>query len=92
LLEENRLAIARKKEITKEGIAKGLPDSTIAQQVNEMMAKPEVVTVLVKTDNEATYRNAVDMLDELKIADVGKRVLGVEMMEKEYALLQEKIK
>lgn len=92
LLGENKLAIARKKEITKEGAAKGLSDSTIAKQVNEMMARPEVVTVLVKTDAEATYQNAVDMLDELKICDVGKRVLGVEMMEKEYELLQEKIK
>ena len=32
------------------------------------------------------------MLDELKICNVGKRVLGVEMSAPEYTLLQEKIK
>jgi hypothetical protein len=32
------------------------------------------------------------MLDELKICDVGKRVIGVEMTQSEFNLLQAKLK
>jgi biopolymer transport protein ExbD len=92
LLKENKWALDQKKKIASTGAAKRLTDSAITRQVNEMMGNKEAVTVLVKTDNEATYKNAVDMLDELKIADVGKRVIGVEMMKPEYELVQEKIK
>lgn len=92
LLDENSWAINEKKRIVAEGTAKHLPDSTITNQVNKMMGDPKAVTVLIKTDAEATYRNAIDMLDELKVSDVGKRVIGVEMMKSEYDLLQTKIK
>jgi biopolymer transport protein ExbD len=92
LMEENSWAINEKKRIVAEGTSKKLADSTINNQVNKMMADPKAVTVLIKTDAEATYRNAIDMLDELKVADVGKRVIGVEMMKSEYELLQTKIK
>lgn len=92
LLEKNEWAIAEKKRITSEGVKKNLADSTISRQVNEMMADPKAVTVLIKTDDQATYKNAIDMLDELKICDVGKRVIGIDMMAKEFELLQQKIK
>ena len=68
------------------------PSSTITQNVNKVLADTKAVTVLIKTDDQATYRNAIDMLDELKICDVGKRVIGVEMTQKEFELLQQKIK
>jgi biopolymer transport protein ExbD len=69
-----------------------LADTTITQNVNKVLADTKAVTVLIKTDDQATYRNAIDMLDELKICDVGKRVIGVEMTQKEFELLQQKIK
>jgi biopolymer transport protein ExbD len=92
LLEENNWAISEKKKIVAEGTSKKLADSTITNQVNKMMGDSKAVTVLIKTDAEATYKNAIDMLDELKVADVGKRVIGVDMMKSEYDLLQTKIK
>jgi hypothetical protein len=57
----------------------------------DITANTNAITALIKTDDEATYRNAIDMLDELKICNVGKRVIGVEMMASEYALLKTKI-
>jgi len=92
LLEKNEWTIAQKKKVTNEGVSKKLADTTITQNVNKVLADSRAVTVLIKTDDQATYRNAIDMLDELKICDVGKRVIGVEMTQKEYELLQQKIK
>jgi hypothetical protein len=69
-----------------------MADTTFARLAVEATANTKAITALIKTDDQATYKNAIDMLDELKICNVGKRVLGVEMMATEYALLQEKIK
>lgn len=92
LLEANAWTISEKKRVTDEGVSKKLADSTITQNVNKVLADTKAVTVLIKTDDQATYKNAVDMLDELKICDVGKRVIGVEMTQSEFNLLQAKIK
>jgi len=91
LIEKNEWAINEKKRITSEGTAKHQADSTISRLVNTAMADTKAVTVLIKTDDQATYKNAIDMLDELKICDVGKRVIGVEMMQKENDLLLKKV-
>ena len=60
--------------------------------MNKVLADTKAITVLIKTDDQATYRNAIDMLDELKICDVGKRVIGIEMTQSEFNLLQAKTK
>jgi biopolymer transport protein ExbD len=70
--------------------AKTLADTTFKRLAVEATANNEAITVLIKTDDQATYKNAIDMLDELKICNVGKRVLGVEMMATEYALITRK--
>ncbi len=92
LLKANDWTIKEKKRVTDEGVAKKLADTTITQNVNKVLSDTKAVTVLIKTDDQATYRNAIDMLDELKICDVGKRVIGVEMTQSEFNLLQQKIK
>jgi biopolymer transport protein ExbD len=92
LLEKNKWAVDEIKSLEAKNINKTLPDSTFKRLAMEATADTRAITVLIKTDDQATYKNAIDMLDELKICNVGKRVLGVEMMATEYALLQEKIK
>ncbi len=92
LAEQNKWAIDEIEKLTAQNKAKTLADSTFKRLAVEKTADPNAITVLIKTDDQATYKNAIDMLDELKINNVGKRVLGVEMSAPEYALLQEKIK
>lgn len=92
LLEQNKWAIEEIKGLEAKNKSKQLADSTFKRLAMEATADKRAITALIKTDDQATYRNAVDMLDELKICNVGKRVLGVDMMASEYALLQEKIK
>jgi len=92
LTEQNKWAIEEIKSLTEKNKNKQLADTTYKRMAVDATADTKAITVLIKTDDQATYRNAIDMLDELKICNVGKRVLGVEMMATEYALLQEKIK
>lgn len=92
LTEQNKWAIDEIKSLTEKNKNKLLADTTFKRMAVDATADTKAITVLIKTDDQATYKNAIDMLDELKICNVGKRVLGVEMMATEYALLQEKIK
>lgn len=90
LTEQNKWAIEEIKTLTEKNKNKQLADTTYKRLAMEATGDTRAITVLIKTDDQATYKNAIDMLDELKICNVGKRVLGVDMMAAEYALLQEK--
>ena len=92
LMEQNKWAVEEIKGFAEKNKKKLLADTAYKRMAVDATADPRAITVLIKTDDQATYKNAIDMLDELKICNVGKRVLGVEMMATEYALLQEKIK
>jgi biopolymer transport protein ExbD len=92
LMEQNRWANEEIDKLKAQNKAKTLADTTFKRMAVDVTGDKLAITALVKTDDQATYRNAIDMMDELKICNVGKRVLGVEMMAAEYALLQEKIK
>ena len=92
LMEQNKWAVDEVAKLEVQVKAKTLADTTFKRLAMEATGNTLAITALIKTDDQATYRNAIDMLDELKICNVGKRVIGVEMMAAEYALLQEKIK
>lgn len=92
LLEQNKWAVEEIKGLEAKNKSKQLADTTFKRLAMEATADRRAITVLIKTDDQATYGDAINMLDELKICNVGKRVLGVDMMAQEYALLQEKIK
>lgn len=92
LMEQNKWANDEIAKLTEQNKAKTLADTAYKRMAVAVTANTIAITALIKTDDQATYKNAIDMLDELKICNVGKRVMGVEMMASEYALLQEKIK
>lgn len=76
-----------KQRATKKEIA----DSTFKRMAMDEKGKKEALTVLIKTDDKATYKNFIDMVDELNICYVGKYVT-VEMMPQELELLNAKTK
>ena len=92
LMDQNKWANDEIAKLDAQVKAKTLADTTFKRMAMEATANTLAITALIKTDDQATYKNVIDMMDELKICNVGKRVLGVEMMAQEYALLQEKIK
>ena len=51
---------------------KEIADTTFKRLAGEEKGKRESLTVLVKTDDKAVYKNVVDVIDELNISLVGK--------------------
>jgi biopolymer transport protein ExbD len=92
LMEQNNWTIKEINKLTEQNKNKTLADTTFKRMAMEATGDTRAITALIKTDDKATYKNVIDMLDELKICNVGKRVLGVDLMGPEYELLKEKIK
>lgn len=67
-----------------------LPDTTFKRLVRERKADKESYTYLIKTDDQATYKNVIDLIDELNINVVGKYVM-VDILKPEFDLVKAKI-
>jgi biopolymer transport protein ExbD len=87
LLDRNKDVNAAVKELQKKLEKRELADSTYKRLRIESMGDKKAVTVLVKTDDKAKYKNVVDMLDELNICNIGKYAI-VDISQPEYELLQ----
>ncbi|MFY9310571.1 MAG: biopolymer transporter ExbD [Bacteroidia bacterium] len=61
-------------------------DSTFKRMLNEVKGHKDALTVLIKADDQATYKNVVDLIDELNVCLVGKYAV-VDMMPTELELL-----
>jgi biopolymer transport protein ExbD len=70
---------------------KQLADSTFKRLAMEAKGDKRSLTALIKTDDKATYKDVIDVVDELNVCMVGKYVI-IDMSAPEYALLTEKIK
>jgi biopolymer transport protein ExbD len=69
---------------------KQLIDTTYKRMVRQVKADKESYTYLIKTDDKATYKNVIDVIDELNYNTVGKYVM-VDLIKPEYDLLVEKV-
>lgn len=67
-----------------------IADTTFKRLVRERKADKESYTFLIKTDDKATYKNVIDVIDELNINVVGKYVM-VDILKPELDLVNEKI-
>lgn len=66
-----------------------LADTTYKRMVKEAKGNKETPTFLIKTDDKATYKNVIDLIDELNVNVVGKYVV-VDMIKPEFDLVNEK--
>jgi biopolymer transport protein ExbD len=76
-------AIAKLEERYKK---KEIVDTTYARLVSREQGLKDALTVLVKADDKAVYKNVVDAIDELNICKVGKYAI-VEMSQPELDIL-----
>lgn len=67
-----------------------LADTTYKRMVREEKANKNTPTFLIKTDDKATYKNVIDLIDELNVNVVGKYVV-VDMIKPEYDMVIEKV-
>jgi len=90
LADRNKSVIRRHQELDLM-VQKGQMHDTIAQkELIKAKKKSEALKVLVKTDLTASCKNFIDLIDELKIADVGV-IAPVELEKDEETLLKAKL-
>lgn len=90
LLEKNKEMQDQIKALDLKHKNKQLDDTTFKRLVRERKADKESYTYLIKTDDKATYKNVIDIIDELNINVVGKYVM-VDILKPELDLINEKI-
>ena len=65
-------------------------DQEFVRLVKQAKADKSSPTFLIKTDDKATYKNVIDLIDELNINVVGKYVM-VDILKPEYDLVKAKV-
>ena len=71
LTDLNRFVLEKKSGYDKQLKSGDLADTTYLRLVREAKGDNAALKVLIKTDDKATCNNFIDLIDELKIADIG---------------------
>lgn len=90
LLDKNKVMQDQIKALAVQHDKKQLEDSTFKRLVRERKSDKSSYTYLIKTDDKATYKNVIDIIDELNINVVGKYVM-VDIIKPELDLVNEKV-
>jgi len=85
-LEKNDPTIKELKKLEDQFKKKEFVDSIYTKKAYDIRADKKALTVLVKSDDKAVYKNIVDVIDELKITSIAKYAM-VDMEKKEMELL-----
>lgn len=85
----NRFVLERKAGYDSQLNSKQIADTTYLRKVREAKGDLKALKVLIKTDEVATCKNFIDLIDELKIADIGV-IAPVDIMQSELELLKAK--
>ena len=90
LLEYNKNANDRIKELEKKLVRGEIKDTTFKRMRVDIQGEKTSLFVLIKTDDKAKYKNVIDALDECNICNVGKYAL-VDIMQLELDMLNAKM-
>lgn len=71
LSDMNRFVLDKKSSYDKQLKSGEIADTTYLRLVREAKGDNAALKVLIKTDDKATCNNFIDLVDELKIADIG---------------------
>lgn len=85
----NRFVLEKKAGYDSELNSKQIADTTYLRKVREAKGDLKALKVLIKTDDLATCKNFIDLIDELKIADIGV-IAPVDIMQSELELVKAK--
>ncbi len=91
LADRNKYVIKRHKELDLQLQQNKIVDSIATKELIKAKKNKQALKVLIKTDTKATCKNFIDLVDELKIADVGV-IAPVDLLKDEEALLNAKLK
>jgi len=87
LLDRNKPTTVAIDALTEKLKRKEIVDTTYKRLVNREKGSKEALTVLIKADDLAVYKNVIDVIDELNICNIGKYAV-VDMGAKENELLK----
>jgi biopolymer transport protein ExbD len=87
LLDKNKTTIEKINEITAKLKNKEIVDTVYKKEVTAAKGDEKALTVLIKADDGAIYKNVIDIVDELNICNIGKYAV-VDMGQKELDLLK----
>ena len=91
LTDKNSLVLNEKAKLDVQLKNKQIADSTYLNKLKDAKKNPRALKVLIKTDDLATCKNFIDLIDELRIADIGV-IAPVDIMASELELLKAKTK
>ncbi|MBK9285742.1 MAG: biopolymer transporter ExbD [Sphingobacteriaceae bacterium] len=89
LADKNKWATDEIAKLDEKFKAKQMADTTYKRMVREIKANKQAPTILIKTDDKATYKNVIDVIDEININLIGKYVV-VDILKSEMDLMTEK--
>jgi biopolymer transport protein ExbD len=87
LLDYNKPTIAAIEKLEDQLVKKEIADTTYKRLAVKEKGDPKALTVLIKADDQAIYKNVIDVIDELNICNIGKYAV-VDMGAKELELLK----
>ncbi|MDR1226361.1 MAG: biopolymer transporter ExbD [Prevotellaceae bacterium] len=87
LLERNVDAVRQMLELKRQKLRKEINEADFKEQSTKIKDDPDGQVVVIKPTDESTYRNLVDVLDEMQICSIGKYAI-VEMSEGDNFLIQ----
>jgi biopolymer transport protein ExbD len=91
LADRNSYVLQGKQGLDKKLKNKQIQDSTYLRMLIDFKKHKEALKVLIKTDDKATCKNFIDLIDELKIAEIGV-IAPVDILSSELDLMKEKLK
>lgn len=89
LTDQNRYVLETKAGYDNQLRKKEIADSTYLRMVKEAKGDSRALKVLVKTDEHASVKNFIDLVDEVKIADIG-AIAPVDLTKSEEELIKAK--
>jgi biopolymer transport protein ExbD len=89
LIERNYDVILKVEDLKKEEMSKHMSAEEFEKQKLDIMSDKKAPIVIIKATNDATYKNLIDILDEMAICNIGKYAI-VDLSDYDLELIRDK--
>jgi len=87
LVSRNGKAISKMAELRMDKLKKKISDEQFIERSKEIRSAKDGIVVIIKPTDGSTYKNLVDVLDEMQICSIGQYAI-VDMSEGDYVLIE----
>lgn len=75
LMQRNAKAVAQVAQLKRQKMELRITDEELQKKLAEVKSGKETPTVIIKATDKASYRNLIDVLDEMQLCSIGKYVI-----------------